>query len=99
PRPAPPRPASLSALGSYSPPASSLAAGPLQLIPFIIQNDRWYHPRFPRLPDVGPPWQSNDMDDSRFLDCLAADYAALRQAATAADTGIGLTFSVNLHGR
>lgn len=39
------------------------------------------------------------MDDSRFLDCLAADYAALRQAATAADTGIGLTFSVNLHGR
>jgi Mycothiol maleylpyruvate isomerase N-terminal domain len=25
------------------------------------------------------------MDDSRFLDCLAADYAALRQAAAAAE--------------
>ena len=27
------------------------------------------------------------MDDSRFLDCLAAEFAALRQAAASADPG------------
>jgi uncharacterized protein (TIGR03083 family) len=62
-----------------------LAAAPLRPILFIIQNGHWYHPRPLRLPRADDPWQSTGMDDSRFLDCLAADYAALRQAAAAAE--------------
>src|ERR1700746_503207 len=31
------------------------------------------------------PWQSTDMEESRFLQCLAADYGDLRDAASAAE--------------
>ena len=33
--------------------------------------------------NVGRPWQSTGMDDSRYLECLSADYGDLRDAATA----------------
>jgi len=35
--------------------------------------------------NVGRPWQSTGMDDSRYLECLSADYGDLRDAATAVE--------------
>jgi len=35
--------------------------------------------------NVGAPWQSTGMDNSRFLECLSADYGDLRDAATAVE--------------